>query len=92
VSALTARIPTVTVDQRVDIITWALVAIAFVGGIGTGFLPRAQTVRYTQTVNRSIQRQYGNPSTSIAGAKVNPALNGLTCDVYQSRATIICHK
>jgi hypothetical protein len=90
-NAFLSRIPTVSVDNRVDIITWCLVAIAFAAGVGAGFLPRAQVVEHTTIHSRSIQEQYGHPSTSIAGAKVNPALNGLTCDVYQSRATIICH-
>jgi hypothetical protein len=69
-----------------------LAAVAMGISFGGGLLAHAPTV-YTRTVvHTTIAQQYGHPSTSIAGAKVNPALNGLTCDVYQSRATIICHK
>jgi hypothetical protein len=89
-SAFTARIPTVTVDQRVDIITWCLVALAFTAGFGAGLFPRSRSVTHSRTVRESIQSQYGSPSSSVPGAKVSPALSGLTCDVYGSKRTVIC--
>ncbi len=84
-------IPTIPVKHRLEAITWALVAIAFVAGFGAGLFPRSQVITQTRTVNLSIQAQYGKPSASVAGAQISSSLQGLTCDVFQAAKVVICH-
>lgn len=81
------RIP---VQSRVGFVQWALVVLAFAAGVGVGFMPRSKTYTVTRTVKLTVAQQYGKPSGSIAGAKVNAEFKGLTCRIWQARATVIC--
>jgi len=62
----------------------ALIALA-------AYLGTSNVIRQTRTVH--VKQSFGTPDQSVAGAQVNPALDGLVCDIYSQSTshTVVCH-
>lgn len=82
----------VPVEHRADVFAYLLAGVAFAAGLGAGVLGRAHTITHTQVVKQTIAQEYGKPSQTVDGAQLNASLAGLTCDVYQTKQAIICHR
>jgi hypothetical protein len=65
-----------------------LAAVSFYGGRASG----AVLVTHTRVQHTTLAQEYGKPSQSVDGAQINPNLTGFTCDVYQAKQAIICHR
>jgi hypothetical protein len=91
-SALTARLPALSNKARTDTGLVILILIGAVVAFAGGLLTHAPTIHVKRTVHTTIAEQYGKPTQSIDGAQITPALKGLVCDIYQTKATIICHR
>lgn len=84
--------PTVPAKHRVEALIWILVGIAFLAGFVGGTLRKERVVTHTRVTHPSVSQQLGKPDQTVAGAQINQALSGLSCDVYQSKAVIYCHR
>jgi hypothetical protein len=71
----------------------AVAAAAFLAGGATLHPVRHETVTRTVAPKDAagIEKAWGTPDQSIPGEQINPNLQGLTCDVYQSQQVILCH-
>ena len=94
-TALTQRLP-----QRASfgIVYLLLAAAAFTGGFSLSlFGMKTQTMIQKVGVPAVVKsgaeaaRALGKPDQTVDGAQINPALKGLTCGVWQSKAAIVCY-
>lgn len=65
-----------------------LAGVSFFGGRASG----AVVITHTRVVKQTLQAQYGKPDQSVAGKQISASLDGLTCDVFQAKQVIVCHR
>lgn len=75
--------------HRATIFAYTLFAIGLAAAAFAGAMWFSHNTR--TTIVKKVERSWGKADTSLAGATVNPALKGYTCDVYSSRQTVVCH-
>jgi hypothetical protein len=73
--------------RKIEALALALVLVCMGAAYFGGTLAHAKTI--TRTVK--VEKTWGAPTQSVDGAQVSQALAGLTCDVFQSRKTVVCH-
>lgn len=77
----------IAVEHRSTVAALLIAAVGMAAAFGGGLLAHAPTITHTV----KVEKAWGKPSQSVDGAQVSQALAGLTCDVYQSRKTVVCH-
>jgi hypothetical protein len=84
IDTLIARVP---ITHRFNILIGLLGLVLLAGGY---YLGVDHTTRYvTKTVR--VEKTWGKPTQSVSGAAVNANFAGLTCDIYETRQTVVCH-
>ena len=84
----------VPVKHRTDAFMYLFVVFAFALGFATNLLYREHVVTQVRVTHPGVKQLLGHPVQSVAGAQINQALTGLTCDVYASGQTLralYCH-
>lgn len=77
------------ISYRFAAIYASLFGIVAVVSFGGWYLGGQHYVNRTHVVK--VEKSWGTPDETIAGAQVNEALSALTCDVYGSKNTVVCH-
>lgn len=57
---------------------------------GAAFVAGAAFDSHIVTRTVKVEKQYPTPDNVIDGAKINPALAGTTCSVYNALHTVVC--
>ena len=95
IDATWGRVPN---KLKVDLVVWALIPFAFIGG---AFLTlNFKTVTLTRTVHvgtplsamtaAAVATAWGKPDSQLAGATVNQNLAGTMCDIWQAKRAVLC--
>lgn len=86
------KLPSIPNEWRMVLILGALAVILTGVSFAGGRASHAVVVTHTRTVKLTLAQQYGKPDQSVAGKQISASLDGLTCDVFQTKQVIVCHR